>query len=175
MKKLIIKSLALLIIAISSQAIAQKNNTDLSKTLKNIDKYSQGITIGSAYGEAKKRFGKPLQKKLQADNAALFSAVWKRDNYSFDVSVNENNQIEAFGVHWFGLPDSVPEFKEIYAGPFKSETRKNTETSRQKNEALIICWTKKKIPERKEIISVLAVSKADPEKETCLFKDEIKY
>ncbi len=175
MKKLIIKGLVLLIIVVSSQAFAQATKEDLSKTLKNIDKYSQGIAIGSTYGEVKKRFGKPLQKKSQADNAALFSAVWKRDNYSFDVSVNENNQIEAFGVHWFGLPDSVPEFKEIYAGQFKSETRKNTETSRQKNEALIICWTKKKIPERKEIISVLAVSKVDSKKETCLFKDEINY
>jgi len=175
MNKLIINNMMLLTIVMSAQAFAQTTNENISKTLGNIDKYSQGITIGSTYSEVKNRFGKPLQKKIQAGNTKFFTAVWKRNNYSFDVSVNEKNQVEAFGIHWFDIPDIVPEFKEIYSGTFKSEIRKNTETSRQKNETLIICWTKKKIPERKEIISVLSVSKVDPEKGACLFKNEISY
>ncbi len=170
-KKQIINVAMVLIILMSQQAYAQTTSTDILKTLENINKYSQGITIGSAYGDVEKRFGKPLQKKSQANN----TAVWKRDNYSFDVSIDANNQVESFGIHWFGIPDTVPEFKEIYSGTFQLETRKNTETSRQKNKALLICWTKKKIPERKEIISVLAVSKVDVKKATCLFKEEINY
>jgi len=156
----------------SSQTLAVTPAGDIKGTLKNISKYSQGIKLDANYMEVKRAMGKPIQEKPLPSNKSILTAVWKLDSYSVDVKVN-NNKVESYGIHWFGLPGKIPAFKDIYSGNFESENRKGSDISRQKNKDVIICWTGKPVPGRKEVISVLDVSKNNNQA-GCKFSEELK-
>lgn len=163
-------SLAVMLFSMQVQSATEQG--DIQGTLSNIKKYIQNIQLDSNYSNIEKVMGKPLQKKALPNNKAFFTAIWKLDKYSVDVKV-KNNKVESYGIHWFGVPETIPAFKDIYSGNFESENRKGSEITRQKNDNVIICWTSKPVPGRKEVISVLDVNKNNSQP-VCLFSHEIK-